>query len=88
MCVCVCVNGLIWLVSLLNGISTFMSYLIPKPSMLKNSSIYIIYICVCVCVCVCVNGLIWLVSWLNGISTFMGYLIPKPPMLKDSSGTI
>ena len=32
-------DGLVWfgLVSLFNGISTFVGYIIPKPSFLKNS---------------------------------------------------
>ena len=39
-CVCVCVCASVWfsLVSLFNGISTFVGYLMPKPPFEKNSS--------------------------------------------------
>ena len=54
--ICVCVYVFSGLVSLFNCISTFVSYLMPKPILRKYIScmyvcVYIyIYICVCVCI--------------------------------------
>ena len=76
------------LVSLFNGTSTFVSHLMPKPSLLKNSSgtskcdsrpkqFYLDG----VKLVIKKNdndGLAWIGFFFNGISTLLGNLMPKP----------
>ena len=76
------------LVSLFNGLSTFVGYLMPSPY------IYI-YIYIYIYKELALNNFIYiyiyrfgLVSLFNGLSPFVGYLMPKPFSQKNSSGTI
>ena len=60
---------MVWfgLVSLFNGISTFVGYLMPKPILLEEQMWYYL-----------TSLQFGLVSLFNGISAFVGYLMPKP----------
>ena len=75
--------------------STYLGYLMSKPSLEKDSSDTLAYVYIYVYIWLYIYIYIYIyaplsvsVSLVNGISTYLGYLMSKPSLEQDSSGTI